>query len=63
MIYMDEQERWGGKSPDMGIVMVGPSNNATALRNKEHLPNPLWEHIWWDILTNSGSDLASLSID
>ena len=66
IIFIEEQERWGvGRSPDMGLTMVGPLliQHGNDAQRAYHLPKILaGEHIWCQGYSepNSGSDLASL---
>jgi alkylation response protein AidB-like acyl-CoA dehydrogenase len=67
LIFIEEQERWGvSRTPDMGIVMVGPLliRYGTEEQRRRFLPSILsGEHIWCQGYSepNAGSDLASLT--
>jgi len=69
LIYIDEQERCGiGRSPDMGIQMVGPLliKHGTEDQRSRYLPKILaGEEIWCQGYSepNAGSDLASLKTE
>lgn len=66
LIFIEEQERWGiGRSPDMGILMIGPLliKHGTVEQQQFYLPKILaGENIWCQGYSepNAGSDLASL---
>jgi 3-oxochol-4-en-24-oyl-CoA dehydrogenase len=66
LIFIEEQERWGvARTPDMGIVMVGPLliKHGSPAQRAYYLPKILaGEHIWCQGYSepNAGSDLASL---
>lgn len=66
IVFIEEQERWGvGRTPDMGITMVGPLliQYGSDEQRQKYLPKIIQgEHIWCQGYSepNSGSDLASL---
>ena len=69
LIFIEEQERCGiGRSPDMGIQMVGPLliKHGTADQRARYLPKILaGEEVWCQGYSepNAGSDLASLKTE
>ena len=66
IIFHEENERWGvGRSPDMGINMVGPLliHYGSEAHRREFLPKIIaGDHIWCQGYSepDAGSDLASL---
>jgi alkylation response protein AidB-like acyl-CoA dehydrogenase len=69
LIFIEEQERCGiGRSPDMGIQMVGPLliKHGTEAQRARYLPKILaGEEVWCQGYSepNAGSDLASLKTE
>ncbi len=69
LIFIDEQERLGiGRSPDMGIQMVGPLliRHGTPEQRARYLPKILaGDEVWCQGYSepNAGSDLASLKTE
>ena len=67
LIFFEERERWGvGRTPDQGIIMVGPMlmQHGSPAQQAHYLPLALsGEHIWCQGYSepNAGSDLASLT--